>query len=65
VISSGNQPQDQLEAHRKLAESSNGGRHIIAARSAHWVQFDEPELIIAAVEDLVVRRRDAIERRSP
>ena len=53
VISGGNQPPEQLDAHRLLAEASDEGRHIIAARSAHWVQFDEPELIIDAVRDLV------------
>jgi hypothetical protein len=42
-----------------LAEASDAGRHIIAARSAHWVQFDEPELVIDAVRELVIRRRDA------
>ena len=57
VISSGNQPPEQLEVHRLLAEASDEGRHIIAARSAHWVQFDEPELIIDAVRDLVVLRK--------
>ena len=40
-------------AHRVLADVSNAGRHVIAARSAHWIQFDEPELIIDAVRDLV------------
>jgi pimeloyl-ACP methyl ester carboxylesterase len=59
VISSGNQPPEQLDAHRMLAEASDAGRHIIAARSAHWVQFDEPELVIDAVRELVIRRRDA------
>jgi pimeloyl-ACP methyl ester carboxylesterase len=53
VISSGNQPAGELDVHRMLAESSNEGRHIIAGRSAHWVQFDEPELIVDAVRDLV------------
>lgn len=53
VISSGNQPPEQLDAHRRLAEASNAGRHILAERSAHWVQFDEPELIIGAVRELV------------
>lgn len=55
VISSGAQPEEQLEAHRRLAEASAGGRHVVAARSAHWVQFDEPELIVAAVKSLVDR----------
>ena len=53
VISSGDQPPEQIAAHRLLAERSANGRHVIAARSAHWVQFDEPELIVALVKELV------------
>jgi pimeloyl-ACP methyl ester carboxylesterase len=53
VISSGDQPADQVAAHRILAEASVRGRHLVAARSTHWVQFDEPELVVEAVRDLV------------
>jgi pimeloyl-ACP methyl ester carboxylesterase len=53
VISSGDQPPQQLAVHQRLARASDAGRHIVASRSAHWVQFDEPELIVAAVRDLV------------
>jgi pimeloyl-ACP methyl ester carboxylesterase len=49
VISSGNQPQEQIDAQRMLADASHSGRHVVAARSTHWVQFDQPELIIDAV----------------
>ena len=56
VISSGNQPAEQIEAQRLLAAASRDGRHVIAARSSHWIQFDEPELVIAAVRELVARR---------
>jgi len=52
VISSANQPQEQIDEHRALAERSASGRHVIAARSTHWIQFDEPELIVAAVKEL-------------
>jgi pimeloyl-ACP methyl ester carboxylesterase len=55
VISSGDQPPEQIAAHRMLAERSTAGRHVIAKRSAHWVQFDEPELIVALVKELVER----------
>jgi pimeloyl-ACP methyl ester carboxylesterase len=55
VISSGNQPPGQIAAHRVLAEGSAGGRHVVAAASAHWVQFDEPELIVALVKELAQR----------
>ena len=57
VISSGNQPPEQIAAHRMLAERSQDGRHVIAARSAHWVQFDEPALVVALVRELVESSR--------
>jgi pimeloyl-ACP methyl ester carboxylesterase len=53
VISSADQPAEQLAAHRRLIEESVAGRHIVAPRSAHWIQFDEPELVITAIRDLV------------
>jgi pimeloyl-ACP methyl ester carboxylesterase len=58
VISSGDQPADQLAAHRSLVEESVAGRHIVATRSAHWIQFDEPELVVDAVRELTESDRD-------
>jgi pimeloyl-ACP methyl ester carboxylesterase len=55
VISSGNQPQEQIDAQRRLADASRDGRHVIAAHSTHWVQFDEPGLIIEAIRAIVGR----------
>jgi pimeloyl-ACP methyl ester carboxylesterase len=56
VISSANQPADQIEMQKRLADASHRGRHLIASRSTHWIQFDEPELITAAVRELVGSR---------
>ena len=53
VISSGNQPPERIAEHRQLAERSVRARHFVAARSSHWVQFDEPELVVAAVKEVV------------
>ena len=53
VISSRDQPADEVAAHRNLVERSIAGRHIIASQSAHWIQFDEPELVVDAVKGLV------------
>ena len=61
VISSGNQPPDQIAAHRALAERSADGRHVIAARSAHWVQFDEPALVVTLVRELIERFKSRAE----
>ncbi len=52
VISSGHQPAEQLAVHRSLVEESVAGRHIVATGSAHWIQFDEPELVVDAVRRL-------------
>jgi pimeloyl-ACP methyl ester carboxylesterase len=57
VISSGGRPLEDIATHRALAASSEHGRHIVASRSAHWVQFDEPELVISAIRELVESRR--------
>src|SRR6185295_1761468 len=53
VISGGQQLQEELAAHQRLAAQSTHGRHVVAARSTHWVQFDEPDLIVGLVRELV------------
>jgi pimeloyl-ACP methyl ester carboxylesterase len=58
VISSGGQPAGQLAAHRSLAGRSLAGRHVVAARSAHWIQFDEPDLVVDAVVELMGSARN-------
>ena len=57
VISSGDQPEETLERHRQLARLSSQGRHVVAANSGHWVQFDEPDVVVAAVRDVVTAAR--------
>jgi pimeloyl-ACP methyl ester carboxylesterase len=53
VISSGDQPVEQIEAHRRVVEHSQAGRHVIAAQSGHWILFDEPRLIVETIRELV------------
>ena len=55
VLSGGNQPAEQLAAHRLMAEASDRGRHAVASKSAHWIQFDEPELIVEAIKQMVTK----------
>lgn len=52
VITAGDQPAAVKAAHEALASSSSRGRHILAAKSGHWVPFDEPDLIIEAIREL-------------
>ena len=53
VISAGDQPAERLAEHRALARLSAKGRHVVAEKSRHWIQLDQPELVTAAIQDVV------------
>jgi len=53
VITGSHQPPPQVDAHRALAARSSRGRHLVAVKSGHWILFDEPELVVSAVTDLL------------
>jgi pimeloyl-ACP methyl ester carboxylesterase len=58
VMSGGHQPAAATAAQCALAERSRHGRHVVAARSGHWILFDEPDLIVAVVRELVRRNAE-------
>jgi pimeloyl-ACP methyl ester carboxylesterase len=53
VISSGDQTPDVIAAHHELARTSSRGRVVVASKSGHWVPYDEPELIVDAIREIV------------
>jgi len=53
VISSGDQPAEVLATHERLAALSAGGRHLVAADSGHWIQFDAPDLVVNTIREVV------------
>jgi pimeloyl-ACP methyl ester carboxylesterase len=53
VISSGESAPQQLDEHRELARLSSSGRHVVAERSGHWIQFDEPQLVVSAIRGMI------------
>jgi len=53
VVSSGELPPEEMQEQREMARLSSAGRHVIAARSGHWIQFDEPALVIDAIQDVL------------
>ena len=65
VITGSHQPPSEIAAHRALAARSSRGRHLVAARSGHWILFDEPDLVASVVQELVedYRRSPAASRR--
>ena len=52
ILSASNSSAAQLAERDAIARQSLHGQHIIAAKSGHWIHFDEPELVLQAVRDM-------------
>jgi pimeloyl-ACP methyl ester carboxylesterase len=57
IVSSGTQSGETIARHEQLARLSPQGRHIVAAKSGHWIQFDHPELVVQTIREIVDRAR--------
>lgn len=57
VISGAHQTGVRLAEHKAIAAHSLRGRHIIAAKGAHWVHLDQPELIVQAFREMVAEMK--------
>jgi len=57
VISGAHQTGLRLAEHKATAEHSQHGRHIIAAKGAHWVHLDQPELIVQAFREMAAEMK--------
>ena len=53
VLSAANATPEQLEEREAMARRSPHGQHIIARKSGHWIQLDEPELVVQAIREMV------------
>jgi pimeloyl-ACP methyl ester carboxylesterase len=52
VISGAHQSGVRMAEHKAIAAHSLYGKQIVAAKSAHWVHLDQPELIVAAFQEI-------------
>jgi pimeloyl-ACP methyl ester carboxylesterase len=57
VLSAGNAEARRLREAAATAKRSSRGVHIVAQGSGHWIQLDQPELIIAAIRQIVEQYR--------
>ncbi len=53
VLSAANATPEQLKERDQLAHDSRRGRHIIARESGHWIQLDEPRLVVDAIREMI------------
>ncbi len=52
VLSAANATPEQLEEREALSHRSPRGRHIIARKSGHWIQLDEPQVVVDAIREM-------------
>jgi pimeloyl-ACP methyl ester carboxylesterase len=52
ALSAANATAEQLKERDALARRSPHSQHIIAAKSGHWIQLDEPELVVQAIREM-------------
>ncbi len=55
ILSAANATPEQLEERETLARRSPHGQHIVAAKSGHWIQLDEPELVVQVIREMIER----------
>ena len=53
ILSAANRRTRWLTADASLASTSTRGRHIVSTGAGHWIQFDDPSLVIDAVRDVI------------
>jgi pimeloyl-ACP methyl ester carboxylesterase len=53
ILSAANSTPEQLRERDELVCRSPRGRHIVATKSGHWIQLDEPELVADAIREMV------------
>jgi pimeloyl-ACP methyl ester carboxylesterase len=52
IVSASNATAAELEVREQITRRSPRGRHIIARKSGHWIQLDEPELVVQAIQEM-------------
>jgi pimeloyl-ACP methyl ester carboxylesterase len=58
VISAATATPAELSERDSWTEENPAGRHIRVAEGGHWLQLDRPELVVAAVKELVEKARN-------
>jgi pimeloyl-ACP methyl ester carboxylesterase len=53
VLSGANSAANRLAEHQAMANRSTRGKLVIAQNSGHWIQLDEPDLVVAAVREII------------
>lgn len=53
ILSASNSTPPQITERDALASRSMHGKHIIVPESGHWIHLDQPEVVLAAIREMV------------
>lgn len=53
VLSAADSPASRVAEHKRIARSSRRGRWEMAQDSGHWIQLDRPDLVVAAIREVI------------
>ena len=54
------EPAEKMKEHKSLAHLSSQGKHVVASKGGHWIQLDEPDLVIESIREVI----ESVGRRS-
>ena len=57
ILSAANSTPAEIEEREELVRAMPGATHVIAHQSGHWIPFDEPELIVRAIQTVLNQQR--------
>jgi pimeloyl-ACP methyl ester carboxylesterase len=62
VLTKGNAHPVEVAWQEGIAQLSSRGKHLLAAKSGHWIHLDQPELVVHAIREIVesVRREQQV-----
>lgn len=55
VLTASNPSPERVQQQEEVARLSTRGRHLIAMHSGHWIQLDQPELLVGILRQMVLR----------
>ncbi len=53
ILSASNSTAAQLAERDALVRNSRKGKHVMASKSGHWIHFDDPELVIESIREMI------------
>ena len=53
VLTSGKNEEGLMDLHKELATRSSNSKLIVASESGHYIHYDQPELVVEAILEVV------------